>query len=157
MPYRPHWEGTATYRPHWEVALRVKTLSQRRVSRSRKQRDATEYKATGKNPRRVRGRRGRENNSRYSVSLHTTPAHRRLTPAVVHTRSNAQGLADISVRRSRATENKAQRVATSRRCHHGPEALLPLLRSDRYMHAGFTSRSAEPLFHIGRNGKERKG
>ena len=58
-------------------------------------------------------------------------------------RREAQGLADMSVRRSRATEDKAQRVATSRRCHHGPEALLPLLRSDRYMHAGFTSRSAE--------------
>ena len=72
-------------------------------------------------------------------------------------RRDAQGLADMSVRRSRATEDKAQRVATSRRCHHGPDTLLPLLRSDRYMHAGFTSRSAEPLFHIGRNGKERKG
>ena len=23
VPYRPHWESTATYRPHWEVALRA--------------------------------------------------------------------------------------------------------------------------------------
>ena len=34
-------------------------------------------------PRRVRERSGRENNSRYSVSLHTAPAHLRLLLALI--------------------------------------------------------------------------
>ena len=70
---------------------------------------------------------------------------------------DAQRLADMTVRRSRATESKAQRVATSRRCQHRPEALVLLLLSDRYMHAGFTTRSAKMSLSAQMEQKPKKG